>query len=209
MHLRRSQKQGGLHDLLGRQPGRVPPPPFHEVHPDAEGQVRPAGPQGADDGPDRYSRDAERQGGRHLSADSTRQGLRDGHRAARDHQGTSGGPGAGRGDRADRRAAAGPRRPDEACEVRCHLLRHGRVDDPRQAHELGGDPHAGRRDERLHEVRLHADARPRQRDGRRRRPSLHDGVPVRRQPVARFSTVQPRGVFDRSTCWSAATTTRR
>ena len=55
----------------------------------------------------------------------------------------------------------------KARPVRRDLLRHGPVDDARQAHELRGDPEAGRGAERLHQVRVHADARARQRHRRR------------------------------------------
>ncbi len=51
-------------------------------------------------------------------------------------KGQRGGPGSGRRNRADAGAAARPRRPDEEGEVRRALLRHGPVDDARQAHEL-------------------------------------------------------------------------
>ena len=77
-----------------------------------------------------------------------------------------------------------------------HLLRHGPVDDARQAHELRGDPDAGRGDERLHQVRGHADARPRQRHRRRRGHALDDGLSVRHQPVPRLSALQSGRVLD-------------
>ena len=48
--------------------------------------------------------------------------------------------GRGRRDRPDAGATAGPRRPDEDGEVRRAVLRHGPVDDPRQAHELAPRP---------------------------------------------------------------------
>ena len=120
--------------------------------------------------------------------------------AARAHQGPAGGPEARRRDRADRRAAAGLRRPDEEVQVRRAVLRHGPVDDARQAHELGGAADAGGRAERLHEVRRHADARPRQRHRRRRGHALDDGLSVRRQPVPAATRASTRASSRPSTC---------
>ncbi len=107
------------------------------------------------------------------------------------------------------RAAAGPGRPDEAGPLRRHLLRHGPVDDARQAHELGRRADAGRRDERLHQVRRHADARPRQRH------RLRHGACAGRPAIRSASTcaaairASTRASSRRSTCWSAATSTPR
>ena len=117
------------------------------------------------------------QGGRHLPPDPARQGLRGRHDPARARQGPAG------------ERASASRRPALTLEqlqdlvdrmktrqVRRALLRHGPVDDARQAHELRGGPDAGGGDERLHQVRGHADARPRQRDRRRRGHALDDGL---------------------------------
>ena len=100
-------------------------------------------------------------------------------------------------DRPDAGAAPGLRRPDEEGPLRRAVLRHGPVDDARQAHELGGPADAGGGAERLHQVRGHADARPRQRHRRRRHHALDDRLPVRRQPVPRLSALQPGRVLDR------------
>ena len=85
----------------------------------------------------------------------------------------------------------------KARQVRRALLRHGPVDDARQAHELRGRPDAGRGDERLHQVRGHADARPRQRHRRGRGHALDDRLSLRRQPVPRLPALQSRRVLDR------------
>ena len=39
LHARRSEEESRLHRVLGRQPGRVPSAPFHQVHHHAEEQV--------------------------------------------------------------------------------------------------------------------------------------------------------------------------
>ena len=85
---------------------------------------------------------------------------------------------------------------DEAREVRRHLLRHGSLDDPRQAHELRRHSEHRRGDERVHQVRVHADARSRERDRRRRRAAVDDRLSLRRELEPRVSAVQPWRVLD-------------
>ena len=124
------------------------------------------------------------------------QRLRARHDDARADEGPAGRRGAGRRDRPVARHDQGPRRPDEAGQVRRHFLRHGSVDDPRQAHELRRHSEHRRGDERVHQVRVHADARPRQRDRRRRRAPVDDRLSLRRQLEPRLSAVQSRRVLD-------------
>ena len=71
-----------------------------------------------------------------------------------------------------------------------------------------GDSESRRRDERVHEVRLHADARSRQRHRGRRRPAVDDRLSFRRQPEPRLSRDSIRESSRRWIYWSAATTTR-
>ncbi len=197
MHPGRGQESGGLHHLLGRQPGRMSPAALHQVHADPEGQVRAGGPQGPHHGPRGHSGNGQRQGRRHFSADSAGHGLRNPDHPARARQEPASERGGGRGDRAHARAAPGPGRSNEARQVRRDLLRHGPLDDSRQAHELGGCAVAGGRAERIHEVRLHADARTWQRDRVGHGPALVDRLSVRRQPEQGLPAIQSRRVLDR------------
>ena len=139
LHAGRSQEPGRPHHLLGRQPGRVPPAALHQVHAHAEGQVRAQRPQGPHDGAGGHPRDAEREGRRHLPAGPAGQGLRGASPSCGPWSRASAvDPEARRRDGPDAGAAPGPRRPDEDGQVRRAVLRHGPVDDARQAHELGG-----------------------------------------------------------------------
>ena len=135
LYARRSETESRLHRVLGRKPGRVPSSPFHEVHHHAEEQVSAARPQGPHDGAGRYSRNEKRQGRRHLPAGEARQGFRADHDSASHDQGPQRWRRADRGNRPDARNNRRPDRPHESGQVRLHVLRHGPVDDSRQAHE--------------------------------------------------------------------------
>ncbi len=107
----------------GTNPVETPPAPLHQVHADAEGQVRARRTQGSDDGAGGRSRDAEREGQRPVPADSAGRRSRSADGAASPGQRSSRRPPPCRGHRRDRRSARGSGRADEARPLRRVLLR--------------------------------------------------------------------------------------
>ena len=137
VYARRSEATSRFHHLLGRQPGRVPSAPFHQVHHHAEEQV----PARAAVRTARWCwwifAKPKRQCGRHLPAGPARQGFRvDYHPAGPGQRPAGGGSEQIAANRPDAGSVGRPDRPDEGRQVRLYVLRHGAVDDARQAHEF-------------------------------------------------------------------------